>query len=670
MQNLKNMFKNNAGSALIGAVVIAAVLSISAVAYAALVRNTVSQEVLALNDRKAYLTAEAGLYVALNWLGSKDNFEAAKGGKIINDVFPDSIEAYKSYAGVRCSLTFSGIGDTILVTSSAVGNDRGFLPYIKSLSVKVRGIPSTSSGRFAFYVNDIGPDAFFPNVDTASTGLQHGAAFFGPVHTNTPIMLSWRAFDITNGCGNKSKDYPCVNEANAPYMMVHGARFYGHVSTWGGWYDVESNKSLLNGYKDKELIWEGFGIGSRGDNYGKGVIVNVNDGIGSTPATISSITDGYGDPNNKKRGLTPEDQLDRVFRGGFDSNGERLEMRFEPDKVSTKYNTVSTVVAADVTPRIKFGYESGKPYFQVDRNGTGNYNNVSKTYYTAGVNTIIYAGTNMAANGSITNPHNIEIESGSVLAGNVTVVTGDGKDIIFSFNTHSTATDKPNGDNILYESIRGYKDINVDNFSTYNVLRNTALDTGAARYDHLINVLHYNKVRPNLNEVVKDGSVNDNGLNLDGRLSTKVNHLFGFYSGRDIVIKRPPANTKDSLEGNFMLTAQLFAKNGKVKIDENSGHKDNYGFRLHVVGSVAMDKWWDKDPGLINTIYNGTVPTSDRHVGKEVGSIRTYHDQRMRNGDYMSAPGISYGEFGGGNAASMAPLIVRNWTEKNTPRSN
>jgi len=81
MQVLKKIWKRNDGSTLVGAVAITAVLAIASAGLIGISRNTVSQEVDSHNDARAYLAAEAGLMVGVDWfrqsaaaVGSEFNF--------------------------------------------------------------------------------------------------------------------------------------------------------------------------------------------------------------------------------------------------------------------------------------------------------------------------------------------------------------------------------------------------------------------------------------------------------------------------------------------------------------------------------------------------------------------------------------------------------------------
>jgi hypothetical protein len=168
--------KNKNGSVLVGAVVFSIIAGIAAGGYLAVTNNTVTQEVVALDDARAFHAAESGLLIGTRWLADTTNWNAAiTGGSQV--VFSDTIN------GMRVTTTIGpNSGDTIPVVSVAQG---GILRYRKQLSWNARIAPG-------------GSGSVINNLDGLVKKGLADCAFEGPIHFNGDIK-------IFTGAGNKPK---------------------------------------------------------------------------------------------------------------------------------------------------------------------------------------------------------------------------------------------------------------------------------------------------------------------------------------------------------------------------------------------------------------------------------------------------------------------------------
>jgi len=705
MQNLKKMLKDESGSVLVGVIALTVIMAISAVTYASIVRNTVSNEVMAFDDARAYLVAEQGLLMATNWVGVENNWNDIMGHTVAGTDNVKKIDVPSIYDDFDCQAELGwkvehGNG-FVVVTSRAVEKTttgrNNKLPYFKELAWEVTGSFNSSSGAYATFVNKFDNTAFSSGGNAA--GLHQRTAFFGPTHTNTPILLSQKAFDV----GYNPED--------------QGARFFGSVSTWGGWYGVTGNAV-------PSTYWHDFGPSTMNRNYSQGVMLSKGDAQASANSVTSNSTD-----SDKNKART---QLNKVFTQSFNPYANQIKLEFDArDKEGNPINKSNiqkvllngavegetysnSETATSNTAFIRFGRTtSGGAYYQYSNasgvfpNRPGNSVTSGTTdnqavFYDENVPLILYAGNNATTttvNGrdvlTITQPFHVMIDGGSQLAGKVTVVTAPNYNI--SFNLYK-------GD-ILYEGLErgtnaGTTTGTSPTPSNLNFSTNINYAAQGSGFGDYFSILGYIKSGGNTtNANMYSSLMQEGGVEIGDRVVRE--HVFGFYSGGDVDLRlfAPdekfangtgiPSGTdnevniykKSSTEkygytyqsstrntynyaetpSNYngqrsrTLTAQVFAieKNGGiVKVPKGI---NKLGSFVHVIGSVVMDKWW-----------NQSVGTGSSTAG---AGIRTYHDKRLINFKSPSAPGLGYGEYNNqGDRLLYMRTYAANWKETNTPK--
>jgi hypothetical protein len=697
MQNLKKNFKDESGSVLVGVLALTVVMAISAVGYAALVRNTVTNEVMAFDDARAYLVAEQGLLMVTNWVGVEKNWRSIMGadGKVstVNTSSAKIFEVPSIYGDFTCEVELgwklvTGVAGQLGVvnvksrakeTTTNDNNRPNKLPYVKMLEWDITGNFNSSSGAYATFVNKFDNTAFTSAGSASSGGLHQRTAFFGPTHSNTPILLSQRAFDV-----DLTPEYS-------------GARFFGSVTTWGGWYEENAPGG---GYLHN------FGVSTNNRNYSQGVMLT----------TGNAVANGNTVNANNKNSATARDQLNKVFNQSFNPYANQIKLEFDArDKNGSAIETRKIVgnilngsvegvgyssnssAAADHTVFIKFGYSgSGNQAYYDYSDAAGNFDINRRITYDIDKPLVLYAGQSgtivKSEDGerdviNVTDPFNVMIDGGSQLAGKVTVLTAPNYNI--SFNLYK-------GD-VLYAGLdRGSGE--RANFSTN--IKYVASGSGFGDY---ISILGYNKVPVSGSPATTAANMysalmQEGGVEIGDRVKSRAaggsgEHVFGFYSGGDVKLnlfapgETPITNevnrykngntyygynytngtssaydaagsnqTAYNTQRSRTLTAQVFAigKNGgKVEIPKGIGKLGSF---VHVIGSVVMDQWWNQSIG------------SGTNTGGAGAGIRTYHDKRFIDGASPSAPGLGYGEYNGKDRLLYMRTYAANWVETNTAK--
>jgi hypothetical protein len=210
MQKLKNLplLQNKKGSILVGVIVFSLVMAIASLAYMTLSGNTVTHETVALDDEKAYQTAESGLLVGIRWLREISNWELVK-------TIEDTTLIYGPADINNMTVTVSVINDEndpFTVLSEVTG---GTLTYTKSLKF------GSKLGNIGNFINNIDP-----NSGPGGGGLDN-VLFDGPVHSNSSITLSSTSHTGSN-VGVLFKDAVTVTKA-------------ANNSDFGGYGDGTSN---------------------------------------------------------------------------------------------------------------------------------------------------------------------------------------------------------------------------------------------------------------------------------------------------------------------------------------------------------------------------------------------------------------------------------------------
>lgn len=176
MSKLKKIFSklsDNRGSTLVAVVVFGIVLTIAGTGYLHVMSNTVSHEITALDDEKAYQTAESGLLMGIRWLRLKDHWDNRTGyyGQKITTI---------SQNGMTCDITLEEENGNPVVTSTVSG---GSLTYEKIL-------------RFTATSNRVELETLINNnpINATGSGGEGGflnVVFDGPFHLNeAPLIIS------------------------------------------------------------------------------------------------------------------------------------------------------------------------------------------------------------------------------------------------------------------------------------------------------------------------------------------------------------------------------------------------------------------------------------------------------------------------------------------------
>jgi hypothetical protein len=670
MQNLKKVLKKHDGSVLVSVVAFTAIMGICAVAYASLVRNTVSDEVLAYEDMKAYLAAEQGLLVATQWVGNETNWRLLMNSPGTVKMLT-AADKLPSVNGLSCEATLKYVSPTstkdgyMEIKSKAVGANK--IPYTKTLSWEITGSFNSASGSFAGCFNDMSYNTFGNN---GIKGLHNRVAFLGPVHSNSPILLSQRAFGAQQPSGDASDQ---------------GARFYGRVSTYKDWYGTNGNvsRTTADGYEGNPY-WHNFGR-----EYSQGVMVSQRE-TGEGNVAQLAANDRVTINAANKTSVAVTGQLDKVFRQGFDPFANKMELQFGAKDVAVKKklpygtsnllrgtvegtpfstNTNTPPENSNKTVFLKFGTfgteASKRGYYQYNTSNSGTFSSITPNssnctaangceYYDLDKETIIYAGDYDATTGAITdnnNKINVMIDGGSTLAGKVTLVTAKDRDIIFNLYK---------GD-ILYDGMtRGTGDGNNGGANFANT-KDVAYSAPSSAMEGFTYIMSYvNTSTEAYNTLAKDGGIDLSLKNSGG--TNAGDNVFGFFSGGNVKLNLfHPTETGNANQynntgasgtyRNRTITAQLFATNTnkKVYINENGTTKRAFSF-AHVAGTIVMDEWWDKN-------YD---------VRKENAGIRAYHDKRKSEGKSLSAPGLKYVEKDKDNNILLGMRMdAANWKEEN-----
>jgi hypothetical protein len=189
MQKQVDRLKSNKGSALIGAVVISALLSITVAGLMGMSRNTVSQESEASDDARAFLAAEAGLLMLTDWMVKYSN---ANSGSRPRDLprgsYPD--------------LVIDDVNVTVAVTHPIQGDNDEASRWLLSSTATVPGLPYSKTLEWVVGLQlamppepgeperrPSGAVGIFLGTSDASRGLRD-TEFDGPVHFNGPIYIN------------------------------------------------------------------------------------------------------------------------------------------------------------------------------------------------------------------------------------------------------------------------------------------------------------------------------------------------------------------------------------------------------------------------------------------------------------------------------------------------
>lgn len=158
--------KSNKGSTLVAVVVFAIVAAIGGAGYMHVMSNTVSHEVDALNDEKAYQTAESGLMIGVRWLINPHNWNNMGTTTILPD--------YK-LNGMTCVVSLEVEDGKPTIYSKVTHDD---LPYTKILSFTPTTLPLTPGTLI-----DKFPEGCKDEVLT-------NIIFDGHVHSNEPLKIT------------------------------------------------------------------------------------------------------------------------------------------------------------------------------------------------------------------------------------------------------------------------------------------------------------------------------------------------------------------------------------------------------------------------------------------------------------------------------------------------
>ncbi|MDR0305837.1 MAG: hypothetical protein LBI42_03255 [Chitinispirillales bacterium] len=237
MKTLKNAFGSENGSALVGAVALCVIMGIGVAGLMGVSRNTVSQEVESLDDVKAYLAAEAGLFTGTSWFKNRTgaslntfNFTHTHG----TDVIPVNVEIIPNPAG-----------NVRLV--STVNWKR--LSYIKQLEWTINALPPLGSSAYQNFTDQTDPDDSEIVMGTRQKnydGLVSNSRIDGPVHFNSPLRIT--------------------NTANKPLFRSKVTIF--NPPEGGIYNNYGSGKWDYNSYYDSETgIWRGGGLAIGVENH-------------------------------------------------------------------------------------------------------------------------------------------------------------------------------------------------------------------------------------------------------------------------------------------------------------------------------------------------------------------------------------------------------------------
>lgn len=320
MSKLKAMFRkdyDDSGSTLVAVVVFGLVLMIAGTGYLHVMSNTVSHEITALDDEKAYQTAESGLLLGLKWARDPENWAVrpAVGGSatlIDEEDFLNGMDLLVTiYTVPETSGDEYGF-DTTKVEASVKG---GSLTYRKVLTAAV----IDNSSDVGTFINNFGP---FGKV--GGGGLSN-VTFDGPVHSNTPIYLS----SVSN-----------------PTAAGAGVRFLGNVTVFNGDpdnlelppirenFDFTNNiKGYMGNYGESDVTENSytFGIWKHGEKQGD-PLEEVDYPTAASSSLDKHFIEGTGTFKHSQEYLSmdPITQFDQKLPTSLD--GEELPfVRYLPD---------------------------------------------------------------------------------------------------------------------------------------------------------------------------------------------------------------------------------------------------------------------------------------------------------------------------------------------------
>lgn len=164
MNTIMNILKTERGSVLVASVVLSIIAGIAATGYLVVTNNTVTQEVIALDDARAFYAAESGLLIATRWLADTTNWtNFSNTGTMDYNLNGINVMVYLGPKN----------GNAIPIAAQASG---GALKYTKELSWSAR----IKSGGQSMVINS-----------PASVGPQGIAEvlFDGPAHFNGDLKL-------------------------------------------------------------------------------------------------------------------------------------------------------------------------------------------------------------------------------------------------------------------------------------------------------------------------------------------------------------------------------------------------------------------------------------------------------------------------------------------------
>jgi hypothetical protein len=171
--HLTRFSNSQKGSVLVAVLAFVMLITIATAGFLGLARNVVSQEVIELNDDKAFLAAESGLLIGTRWLREANNWLQYKNTGYAGSLYQSEINGYM----VTVTVAVDGNGK-LRIRSRTTG---GILPYSKTLSWTVSEANWGNPGTF---INDLS------GVGGVGGGGLNNEWFDGPVYTNTPLYIS------------------------------------------------------------------------------------------------------------------------------------------------------------------------------------------------------------------------------------------------------------------------------------------------------------------------------------------------------------------------------------------------------------------------------------------------------------------------------------------------
>ena len=315
MQKLKILLREKKGSTLVGAVALCTIMALGVAGLMGAARNTVSQEIDAYDDARAFLAAEGGLLMGVNYLELLGNDKIKPiGGQQLFVLTKSNNPTLEDDMEVTVRIEKSPNSNTLNLISTATCEK---LPYEKNLQWSIRTTEGICSGCFG----QMSDNAQNAPIGKTFEGFQsqtgnEALVFYGEYRSNRPILL-YKA-------GDKVVFKDKVFVFNGPF--------------------TSSNKP---GYPAPYSINEGYKPGVK-SIYSSGVKV--------------SNMQGY---NNDNIGTLV---LDKVFEGGF----EVIDYELEPvinQPVDTLINLPIVSGAGNSNQKsLRFGYKWASGAFQESKN--------------------------------------------------------------------------------------------------------------------------------------------------------------------------------------------------------------------------------------------------------------------------------------------------------------